>query len=517
MKKNKAFTLVELIVVITILAILATVAYISFQWYSQSARDSTRLANMRLIEKALSLYVTTNSFFPEPSNSVNMTFNNGSPVTLWKKWIVWESVHRTLKTLSEIPTDPITGEEYGYAVTLNKKEYELKAFMESTTAFHTNNKVKAFDYIPRIRGNYNKLFLLWADSNYYSVPSLFGTWVDVTSTTNFEIDNSQVDYQVTQLLDQSSNPITPSSFSDPSKFEDFWRALLDAYTWSQLAWNSSYTELFTNSSSQDYTYFAKVALWEDPWETQSSNNTCSIVSESPSKSCNNNSWSLNSWTNQCTNQLTTSLWDSCPSGYTNNWNSTCSQTNSYSATAVCPSWYSNYSTTTCRRITTRSADLDCQSGYDYYTNNCYRNRTANVCPSWYTLRDYWCDEDAWNDVVDPTCASWYVHVWWERCYDPNDTSSIVYACDSWFTYNWSNCERTQYASKTYSCNSWWTLNWTLCETTDTIASTPWSCPSGYILQADWTTCLLDESEAAIITCNSWFTYNSSTDNCERCE
>ena len=53
---KKAFTLVELIVIITILAILWTIAFLSFQWYTKSARDSVRISDLKNIEKALSLY-----------------------------------------------------------------------------------------------------------------------------------------------------------------------------------------------------------------------------------------------------------------------------------------------------------------------------------------------------------------------------------------------------------------------------------------------------------------------------
>ena len=53
MKKytNKAFTLVELIVVVTILAILGTIAFISLQGYSKDARNSTRIVDMKSVEK----------------------------------------------------------------------------------------------------------------------------------------------------------------------------------------------------------------------------------------------------------------------------------------------------------------------------------------------------------------------------------------------------------------------------------------------------------------------------------
>lgn len=53
MKNNKGFTLVELIVVITILAILWTIAFISLQWYSSDARDSTRISDTASMNKVL--------------------------------------------------------------------------------------------------------------------------------------------------------------------------------------------------------------------------------------------------------------------------------------------------------------------------------------------------------------------------------------------------------------------------------------------------------------------------------
>jgi prepilin-type N-terminal cleavage/methylation domain-containing protein len=50
---NKAFTLVELIVVITILAILGTIAFISLQGYSQDAKNSKVVSDTRTIVTAI--------------------------------------------------------------------------------------------------------------------------------------------------------------------------------------------------------------------------------------------------------------------------------------------------------------------------------------------------------------------------------------------------------------------------------------------------------------------------------
>ncbi|MDD2907072.1 MAG: type II secretion system protein [Candidatus Gracilibacteria bacterium] len=54
-KNNKAFTLVELIVVITILAILGTIAFINLQGYGVGARDSKRLSDVVNIYKKINI------------------------------------------------------------------------------------------------------------------------------------------------------------------------------------------------------------------------------------------------------------------------------------------------------------------------------------------------------------------------------------------------------------------------------------------------------------------------------
>ena len=60
MKKNtnKAFTLVELIVVITILAVLGTIAFISLQGYSADARDAKKVSDVNSLIKKINIEVT---------------------------------------------------------------------------------------------------------------------------------------------------------------------------------------------------------------------------------------------------------------------------------------------------------------------------------------------------------------------------------------------------------------------------------------------------------------------------
>lgn len=84
-RKNKAFTLVELIIVITILIILAIVAFLTLWEYTAQTRDSVRIADMQNIEKALSLNnVETWKFLdPEKIAKTNYSLNTLASNNTW--------------------------------------------------------------------------------------------------------------------------------------------------------------------------------------------------------------------------------------------------------------------------------------------------------------------------------------------------------------------------------------------------------------------------------------------------
>ena len=69
--KNKAFTLVELIVVVTILAILATIGFVSYSGYLTGVRDTNRIASLTAISDGLELYRTTNDL-PDPDGAIDI-------------------------------------------------------------------------------------------------------------------------------------------------------------------------------------------------------------------------------------------------------------------------------------------------------------------------------------------------------------------------------------------------------------------------------------------------------------
>ncbi len=70
LKHRMGFTLIELLVVMAIIAMVASVMVIQFGAYRMRVRDVQRERNMKELQKALELYVTTKRLFPEASNTI---------------------------------------------------------------------------------------------------------------------------------------------------------------------------------------------------------------------------------------------------------------------------------------------------------------------------------------------------------------------------------------------------------------------------------------------------------------
>ncbi len=62
--QRKAFTLVELLVVIAIIGLLSTVAVVATNSARVKSRDAKRMADMRRVLSALSIYYETNGYYP---------------------------------------------------------------------------------------------------------------------------------------------------------------------------------------------------------------------------------------------------------------------------------------------------------------------------------------------------------------------------------------------------------------------------------------------------------------------
>ena len=97
-KENKWFTLVELIVVITILAILWIIAFISLQWYSKTARDSTRISDLSTMKTSLELFNLDAWKYPETTDWFEVTYSWSE---IWTQWEFWDNTTNNVDKLDK--------------------------------------------------------------------------------------------------------------------------------------------------------------------------------------------------------------------------------------------------------------------------------------------------------------------------------------------------------------------------------------------------------------------------------
>lgn len=70
MKKNKGFSLIELLVVISIIGVLTTVLVMNFVGSRERARDAQTIQNLNSLKNALRMYYNDNQSYPASLSSV---------------------------------------------------------------------------------------------------------------------------------------------------------------------------------------------------------------------------------------------------------------------------------------------------------------------------------------------------------------------------------------------------------------------------------------------------------------
>lgn len=269
--KKKGFTLVELIVVITILAILWTIAFISLEWYSKDARDSTRLSDMSKIKTSIDLFYLWSWKYPESTNAYTITYS-GSKV--WEQWTFWETTYTTVSRLDKIPLDPLTDLEYVYSTTNNRQEYQIAWIYEGSDYWYNPyiwldwTYAASKEVILRIIWNYNGKIVktsTWTTDYILAVPSLItSTWATLEDIiTNGYLAYEwyknlpfQYDWNYNALADWWSTFVNPSDLVvfewnlwDLQKQEnttlraDFIQNLQDAYSGTLIVTNDTISEI----------------------------------------------------------------------------------------------------------------------------------------------------------------------------------------------------------------------------------------------------------------------------------
>jgi len=177
-QNQKAFTLVELIVVVTILAILWTIAFISLQWYSRSSRDSVRISDVGNIKTSLELFVLESGRYPLPDNYEEISYSGD---TLWYQWNFWENtISQLWGKLNKVPLDPLTEKKYIYSVANNKNEFEILILLEDSlvNTLDVSPVIAAnVAVIPKIVWTYNWVFIK-TNNFFIPLPSIINSEVN---------------------------------------------------------------------------------------------------------------------------------------------------------------------------------------------------------------------------------------------------------------------------------------------------------------------------------------------------
>jgi len=276
---------VELIVVITILAILWTIAFISLQWYSRDARNSTRVADVNSIEKALELFTLKRWQYPMPSNYKKITYS-------W--WLVfysgnfWKSTITNVNVLSKLPVDPLFWNEYSYWLDSIKQSYNISWIEEWWSVANNTNLVNSAYaanswYTPKVSGNYNWIVSKTSTGGVTYVlfiPSLILS--DTTQTEIKNLDNKFVYSNISWIPSSYTWKYIPDSnliFSPrvvyswsslprtPVWVKKLVTNLQNEILWTTLYSNKFYKELISidlNNTDQIYYFWLKIinsSLW----------------------------------------------------------------------------------------------------------------------------------------------------------------------------------------------------------------------------------------------------------------
>lgn len=114
MKKDRGFTLVELMIVIVVIAILAAISIVAFAGIQQRSRDASRLSDVEGIQKSLTTYVGDDD---TTSGGGNGTWPAATDVAAKLKAYKVASIGDTISSRIQAadPTDS-TKDKYGYSL-----------------------------------------------------------------------------------------------------------------------------------------------------------------------------------------------------------------------------------------------------------------------------------------------------------------------------------------------------------------------------------------------------------------
>lgn len=202
LKHKKAVTLAELVIVTIILMILWTVWFSSYTSYLANVRDSNRLVEIWNIESALEFYMIKSSTYPDPENSIDITY---SWSLVWKQWLFWDSISNII-WYSKGVRDPLTDVQYTYSLKNTKKEFSIAWVLEDNPWLFANNNfvwdaraeiTDKINWLALVKWNYNWV-MTHVNDNWNDllliVPSIVATDLSTSTDLEYLMNNNKLVY-----------------------------------------------------------------------------------------------------------------------------------------------------------------------------------------------------------------------------------------------------------------------------------------------------------------------------------
>jgi len=123
MKRQRGFTLIEVLIVVSLLSILATFSISNYSQIQKQGRDSKRKTDLAQVKAALELYYSVNNSYPSAAGTFGLPWGS----------IFFDAQGTYMK---QLPTDPLgsSGTSYCYVpIGVLPASYYLYAKLESRT------------------------------------------------------------------------------------------------------------------------------------------------------------------------------------------------------------------------------------------------------------------------------------------------------------------------------------------------------------------------------------------------
>ncbi len=181
-KNQKAFTLLELLVVMAIMALLVGLGLRTFGSVQQKSRDGRRKQDIQSISKALELYYNDYKHYPYASaGKILGCGENAAEECEWGD--VWQNTTNQTLYMAKMPLDP-GGSQYFYLADAQGQTFRLFAYLENLEddavvknvdgepAYYSGTSCRIIDYVLTA----NTCNYIVMSSNTTTAPNVVDSW-----------------------------------------------------------------------------------------------------------------------------------------------------------------------------------------------------------------------------------------------------------------------------------------------------------------------------------------------------